>query len=141
MSSKSVRCGDCLKLDVWILLRPFGWTAIAIKLTEAEVPEVMEAQKPEQSGREGSKKIHRNVVRIEENGDISWMEMIRMIQKASFYFYHQLDKVTSKNTFNSQTPPWYPPLVKARVKSCVSCCIHSQLMTQSHRFAGRHQFF
>lgn len=58
-----------------------------------------------------------------------------------FYFYHQLNQVTSKNTFNSQTPPWYPPLVKARVKSCVSCCIHSQLMTQSPSFCRRHQFF
>ena len=40
----------------------------------------------EQEGRTW-RKIHRNVMRIEENRDNSWTEMIHMIQKASFFSF------------------------------------------------------
>jgi len=51
MSNKSVRCRGCPKLDIWILLRPFGWTAIAIN-DRSRSTEVMEAEaKMEWEGR------------------------------------------------------------------------------------------
>lgn len=109
--SKSQKCqvkvlgtGDCLKLDVWILLRPFGWTAIAISDRSKQVMEAEARIEWEGRKQKDTQKCGENRRKMGHQLDGNDPDDIEGI----FYFYHQLDS-DFKNTFNSQTPPWYPP--------------------------------
>lgn len=93
MSSKSVRW-RLLKLDVWILLRPFGWTAIAIN-DRSRSTEVMEASQNRVGGKEVEKdtqKCGENRRKLGHQLDGNDPDDIEGI----FYFYHQVEQVTSR---------------------------------------------